>query len=43
MAGKDFEPDPLIAVVGSFHDGEPSWLQAGQAMQRVLLTATAAG
>jgi len=43
VTGKDFEPDPLIAVVGSFSDGVPSWLQAGQAMQRVLLTATAAG
>lgn len=43
LPGKDFEPDPLIAVVGSFHDGPPAWLQAGQAMQRVLLTATAAG
>lgn len=43
VPGKDFEPDPLIAVVGSFHDGLHAWLQAGQAMQRVLLTATAAG
>jgi nitroreductase len=43
VAGKDFEPDPLIVVVGSFHDGLPSRLQAGQAMQRVLLTATDEG
>ena len=42
-AGKDFEPDPLIAVVGSFHDLPLAQLQAGQAMQRVLLHATAAG
>lgn len=41
--GKDFEPDPLIAVVGSFHDLPLARLQAGQAMQRVLLTATALG
>lgn len=41
--GKDFEPDPLIAVVGSFHDLPMAQLQAGQAMQRVLLTATEAG
>jgi len=43
VPGKDFESDPLIAVIGSFHDGPAAWLQAGQAMQRVLLTATAAG
>lgn len=43
VTGKDFEPDPLIAVVGSFQDRVPAWVQAGQAMQRVLLTATAAG
>lgn len=41
--GKDFEPDPLIAVIGSFHDLPLARLQAGQAMQRVLLTATVAG
>jgi nitroreductase len=43
LPGKDFESDPLIAVIGSFQDGPTAWLQAGQAMQRVLLTATAAG
>ena len=43
VTGKDFEPDPLIAIVGSFHDLSLAHLQAGQAMQRVLLTATAAG
>ncbi|WP_028927114.1 Acg family FMN-binding oxidoreductase [Pseudonocardia acaciae] len=41
--GKDFEADPLIAVVGSFHDLPLARLQAGQAMQRVLLTATLNG
>lgn len=41
--GKDFEADPLIAVIGSFHDLPLAQLQAGQAMQRVLLTATAEG
>ncbi|GAA0532422.1 hypothetical protein GCM10011581_17010 [Saccharopolyspora subtropica] len=35
--------DPLIVVLGSFQDGPAARLQAGQAMQRVLLTATAAG
>ncbi len=43
VPGKDFEPDPLIAVIGSFHDLPRAHLQAGQALQRVLLTATAAG
>lgn len=42
-AGKDFEPSPLIAVVGSFHDLPAARIQAGQAMQRVLLRATASG
>jgi hypothetical protein len=43
VPGKDFEDHPLIAVVGSFHDQRLAHLQAGQAMQRVLLTATDAG
>jgi hypothetical protein len=43
VAGKDFETDPLIAVIGSFHDRPLARLQAGQAMQRVLLTATNLG
>lgn len=43
LAGKDFEADPVIGVVGSLHDLPLAWLQAGQAMQRILLTATAAG
>jgi nitroreductase len=41
--GKDFEPNPLIAVIGTFHDLPLAQLQAGQGMQRVLLTATADG
>jgi hypothetical protein len=43
VSGKDFEPDPLIVVVGSFHDQPLARLQAGQAMQRILLTATVNG
>ncbi|HEX5497442.1 MAG TPA: nitroreductase family protein [Mycobacteriales bacterium] len=43
VPGKDFEPDPLIVVLGSFHDQPLARLQTGQAMQRVLLTATVAG
>ena len=36
-------PDPLVVVIGSFADGRIDRLRAGQAMQRVLLTATEAG
>lgn len=43
VAGKDFESDPMIAVLGSFHDLPLARLQAGQALQRVLLTATNVG
>ena len=35
--------DPLVVVIGSFADGRIDRLRAGQAMQRVLLTAAAAG
>jgi nitroreductase len=42
-AGRDYEPEPLVAVLGSAGDGPVDQLAAGQAMQRVLLTATAAG
>lgn len=40
VKGKDFESEPLIAVIGSFHDLPMARVLAGQAMQRVLLTAT---
>ncbi|HWC84056.1 MAG TPA: nitroreductase [Pseudonocardiaceae bacterium] len=43
LPGKDFEPEPRIVVIGSFHDLPLARVQAGQAMQRVLLTATASG
>jgi nitroreductase len=43
LPGKDFEPNPLIVAIGSFHDLPLAQLQAGQAMQRVLLAATAEG
>jgi hypothetical protein len=39
----DVQPDRLLVVVGSLHDTNLALLQAGQAMQRVLLTATASG
>lgn len=38
-----FEPDPTIAVLYSRSDEPTGWLSAGQALQRVLLTATARG
>jgi nitroreductase len=41
--GKDYESDPLVVVLCSYYDGLPAELQAGQAMQRVLLAATSLG
>jgi hypothetical protein len=41
--GRRFERDPLIAVLTSHLTGRTGDLQAGQALQRVLLTATAEG
>ncbi|HEX2774068.1 MAG TPA: nitroreductase family protein [Micromonosporaceae bacterium] len=42
-AGRDFEAEPLVAVMGSPGDTVTDQLAAGQALQRVLLTATEAG
>ena len=41
--GREFERDPLVAVLGSRGDLPQDDLVAGQALQRVLLTATRAG
>jgi nitroreductase len=41
--GRDFEPEPLIAILGSTGDTATDQISAGQALQRVLLTATDAG
>ena len=41
--GKQFEQHPLIAVIATATDGPQSQVRAGQAMQRVLLTATNLG
>lgn len=41
--GRDFEPEPLVAVLGSAGDTAGDQLAAGQALQRVLLTATDSG
>jgi hypothetical protein len=39
----DVEPDRLVVVIGTLHDTALARLQAGQALQRVLLTASVAG
>lgn len=38
-----FEESPQLAVLSVHHGGRAGWLRAGQALQRVLLTATVAG
>jgi hypothetical protein len=42
-SGRRYEEEPLIAVLTSHLTGRPADLQVGQALQRVLLTATADG
>ncbi len=41
--GRDYEPEPLLAVLGTTGDTPVDQLVAGQALQAVLLTATARG
>ena len=41
--GHDFEPEPLVAILGTAGDRPQDQLIAGQALQAVLLTATDAG
>jgi nitroreductase len=41
--GRDFEPEPLVAVLGAAGDSAVDQLVAGMALQRVLLTITDAG
>jgi nitroreductase len=43
LPGEDFESEPLLAVLASHIDGRYAQLQSGQALQRVLLTATSLG
>jgi Nitroreductase family len=38
-----FEQHPQLAVLSTRRDGPAEWLRAGQAMERVLLEATARG
>lgn len=40
--GQADDSDPVVVVIGSFDDKKADRIRAGQAMQRVLLTATAA-
>lgn len=40
--GRDFEPEPLVAVLGSPGDSATDQIAAGQALERVLLAATSA-
>jgi hypothetical protein len=41
--GRDFEPEPLVAILGTDADRAVDHLVAGQALQRVLLTITDSG
>ena len=41
--GRDYEPEPLIAILGVPGDSRTDQIVAGQALQKVLLTATDAG
>jgi len=42
-AGRDFEPEPLVAILGSTGDRAVDQLAAGRALQHVLLIVTDAG
>jgi len=42
-AARPFEKRPTIAVLSTAHDRRTDWLRAGQALERVLLEATAHG
>jgi hypothetical protein len=41
--GHDYEPEPLVGILGAAGDTQVDQIVAGQALQKVLLTATAAG
>jgi nitroreductase len=41
--GRDYEPEPLVGILGVHADMPLDQLRAGQALQKVLLTATDAG
>ncbi|HET6354454.1 Acg family FMN-binding oxidoreductase [Streptomyces sp.] len=41
LIAQPFEPDPVIAMLTTEHDRRSDWLRAGQALEHVLLVATA--
>lgn len=43
LAVQEFERHPVIAVLSTAHDRRADWLRAGQALEHVLLVATAHG
>ena len=43
LAARPFEKRPSIAVLSTLHDRRSDWLRAGEALERVLLVATAHG
>ncbi|MFF5083524.1 Acg family FMN-binding oxidoreductase [Actinoplanes sp. NPDC000266] len=43
VAGRDYEPEPLVGILGVAGDRPADQILAGEGLQRVLLTATAAG
>ncbi|AZP15413.1 Acg family FMN-binding oxidoreductase [Streptomyces aquilus] len=43
LSGRPFEQRPAIVVLSTAHDRRTDWLRAGQALERVLLVATAHG
>ncbi|WP_306322088.1 MULTISPECIES: nitroreductase family protein [unclassified Streptomyces] len=43
LPSQEFERHPVIAVLSTAHDRRADWLRAGQALQHVLLVATAHG
>ena len=43
LPAQEFEYEPVIAVLATAHDRRADWLRAGQALEHVLLVATAHG
>ncbi|MCD7442298.1 nitroreductase family protein [Streptomyces lincolnensis] len=43
LAARPFEAAPVVALLSTVHDRRTDWLRAGQALERVLLVATAHG
>ncbi|MEU9733897.1 nitroreductase family protein [Streptomyces sp. NPDC048002] len=43
LTARSFETAPVVALLSTRHDRRADWLRAGQALERVLLVATAGG